>query len=225
MKVLMIGGTGLIGSEAARELIERGHAVKSLALPPIPQGACLHEKMEVCLCNLMEMSDAELTKHMEGYEGFVFAAGIDERISAPAPIYEVFKKYNIDALQRVLKIAKQIGIKHSVVCGSYFTCFDRVRPEEEFTKWHPYIRSRVDQLNMCLSFADQNFDIAVLAQLQRKLYAKLLSIKDLRFLIFCVGTTDFLVRRRGRIYYHMPLKWYGIVFEHSIKFRGGIGGV
>lgn len=34
MNVFMIGGTGLLGSEAARELIKRGHSVTSMALPP-----------------------------------------------------------------------------------------------------------------------------------------------------------------------------------------------
>ena len=30
MKVFMIGGTGLLGSEAAKELIARGHKVSSI---------------------------------------------------------------------------------------------------------------------------------------------------------------------------------------------------
>lgn len=34
MNVFMIGGTGLLGSAAAAELIARGHQVKSIALPP-----------------------------------------------------------------------------------------------------------------------------------------------------------------------------------------------
>jgi uncharacterized protein YbjT (DUF2867 family) len=38
MKVFMIGGTGLLGSEAVRELIARGHEVTALALPPLPRG-------------------------------------------------------------------------------------------------------------------------------------------------------------------------------------------
>ena len=35
MNVLIIGGTGLLGSQAARELISRGHTVAGLALPPV----------------------------------------------------------------------------------------------------------------------------------------------------------------------------------------------
>jgi len=37
----MIGGTGLLGSQGAAELISRGHKVKAIALPPLPQGAVL----------------------------------------------------------------------------------------------------------------------------------------------------------------------------------------
>ena len=38
MKIFMIGGTGLLGSQGAKELIERGHHVSSIALPPLPSG-------------------------------------------------------------------------------------------------------------------------------------------------------------------------------------------
>lgn len=37
----MIGGMGFLGSEAAKVLIERGHEVTSIALPPLPEGAVL----------------------------------------------------------------------------------------------------------------------------------------------------------------------------------------
>lgn len=33
MKICMIGGTGLLGSQGAAELISRGHEVKAIALP------------------------------------------------------------------------------------------------------------------------------------------------------------------------------------------------
>ena len=46
MKVFMIGGTGLLGSAAARIFIDRGHSVKSVALPPLPEGAPIPEEME-----------------------------------------------------------------------------------------------------------------------------------------------------------------------------------
>ena len=47
MKVFMIGGTGLLGAAAAQMFIDRGHSVKTLALPPLPAGAPIPEEMEI----------------------------------------------------------------------------------------------------------------------------------------------------------------------------------
>ena len=80
MKVFMIGGTGLLGSEAAKELIARGHEVTSIALPPLPQGAVLPPEMKIEYGNYLEMTDDEIRAHFKGCEGFVFAAGVDERV-------------------------------------------------------------------------------------------------------------------------------------------------
>ncbi len=79
MKVFMIGGTGLLGSEAAGELISRGHEVSSIALPPLPTGAVLPPEMKIEYGNYLEMTDDEIRGHLTGCEGFVFAAGVDER--------------------------------------------------------------------------------------------------------------------------------------------------
>lgn len=107
--------------------------------------------------NYLEMTDDEIRNYMSGCEGFVFAAGVDERVEGPAPIYDLFKKYNIDPLKRLLTIAKECGIKHVSICGSYFSYFAKTRQNLELTKWHPYIRSRIDQEEMAMSFADENF--------------------------------------------------------------------
>lgn len=162
MKVFMIGGTGLLGSQAAGELIKRGHKVVSVSLPGIPVGAELPKEMELHEGNYMDMSDEQIVKLMKGCEGFVFAAGIDERVESAPPIYEMFKKFNIDALERLLRIAKENGVKHTVVLGSYFSYAAKKYTKMKLTKYHPYIRSRIDQEKMALSFADENFDVAVL---------------------------------------------------------------
>lgn len=162
MKVLMIGGTGLLGSQTARELISRGHSVHSVALPPIPEGALLPPEMTLTLKDSNQMTDEELKDLFHGADGFIFAAGVDERIEGPSPIYEFFQKYNITPLERMLRLAKESGVKHAVVAGSYFSYFAKKWPQMELTRWHPYIRSRIDQETMALSFADDHFDVSVL---------------------------------------------------------------
>jgi len=162
MKVMMIGGTGLLGSEGAAELIRRGHEVSTVALPPLPPGAILPQEMKVEFGNYMELSDEDLHRHFEGCQGFVFAAGVDERVEGPPPIYDLFKRYNITPLERLLRIAKECGVKHTVICGSYFSYFAKQWPKLKLTMWHPYIRSRIDQEEMAMKFADENFSVAVL---------------------------------------------------------------
>ena len=161
MKVFMIGGTGLLGSEAAKELIDRGHEVVSIALPPVPEGALLPPEMKLEFGNYLEMSDDELRSYLKDCEGFVFAAGVDERVEGPAPIYELYRKYNIDPVKRLLGLCKECGVKHAVICGSYFSYAAKKWPEKELTKWHPYIRSRIDQEVAALEFAD-DMDVAIL---------------------------------------------------------------
>lgn len=162
MKVFMIGGTGMLGSEGARELIKRGHCVSSISLPPIPTGANIPKEMELSLGNYLELTDDEIRGHMRGADSFVFAAGIDERVEGPAPVYDLFYKYNVKPLEKLLTIAKEEGVKQVVILGSYFTYFERTWPELNMYDTHPYIRSRVDQAKMALSFADENMAVSVL---------------------------------------------------------------
>ena len=162
MKIFMIGGTGLLGSEATAEMIRRGYEVSTISLPPLPEGAVLPPEMKVEFGNYMELSDDEIRKHFAGCEGFVFAAGVDERVEGPPPVYDLFKKYNITPLERLLRIAKECGVKHTVICGSYFSYFAKEWTQLELTKWHPYIHSRIDQENMALKFADDNFSVGIL---------------------------------------------------------------
>lgn len=165
MKIFMIGGTGLLGAAGAKELINRGHEVKSIALPPMPKNTDIPNEMEFSFGNYMELSDEQLRNYFEGCEGFIFAAGIDERLEAKPgeSAYEMFKKYNITPLEKMLKIAKECGIKKVVILGSYFSYFAKEWKNLELKKYHPYIRSRIDQEEMALSFAeDGKMDVAVL---------------------------------------------------------------
>jgi nucleoside-diphosphate-sugar epimerase len=162
MKVFLVGGTGLLGSVTAEELIKRGHTVKAIALPPVPEGAQLPPQMALEFKNYLTFSDNDIRGYLNGCEGFVFASGIDERVTGPKPIYDYFNKFNVTPLERFLRIAKECGVKHSVICGSYFSHFDKKWPSLELAKWHPYIRSRREQERMALSFADDNFNVAIL---------------------------------------------------------------
>ncbi len=162
MKVLMIGGTGLLGSAAAQIFVDRGNEIKTLALPPLPEGAPIPEEMEIVFQDANKLSDDEVVKMMEGYDIFVFATGVDERVEFPAPVYDAYKKFNIDPLERFLPLAKKAGMKGAVVCGSYFAWLAKDRPDMDLCAKHPYIRSRIDQEKVCEKYADKDFSVSVL---------------------------------------------------------------
>ncbi|MEI6580469.1 MAG: NAD-dependent epimerase/dehydratase family protein, partial [Eubacteriales bacterium] len=154
MKVFMIGGTGLLGCAAAQIFIDRGHSVKSIALPPLPEGAPIPPEMELVYGNYLELSDDEIKAMMAGCDCFIFAAGIDERVEFPAPVYSYYEKYNINPVKRLIGLAKESGLISSVVLGSYFAYFAKECPEMKLTEKHPYIRSRIAQEEAALALAD-----------------------------------------------------------------------
>jgi len=160
MKVFLIGGTGFLGSAAAAELIKRGHEVKAIALPPEMED--VPSQMQLEFKNYLTLTDTELKNYFSGCDSFVFASGIDERITGPKPIHEYFNKFNVTPLERMMRIAKECGVKNTVICGSYFSYFDKKWAKLKLSKWHPYIRSRRDQEKMALSLADDNFNVAIL---------------------------------------------------------------
>ncbi len=162
MKVFMIGATGLLGSVGADELIKRGHDVSSISLPPLPENLSINPKIKLSLGNYLEMTDDELKECFRGCEGFVFAAGVDERVEFSPPCYESYVKYNIEPVKRLLGLAKEMGVKKAVILGSYFAYFAKTMPELKLYEKNPYIRSRIDQEEAAFSFSDDNMDVMVL---------------------------------------------------------------
>ena len=66
MKVFMIGGIGLLGSNGAFQLIAKGHEVVTLSLPDIPKGCLLPKEMKIETGNYMDLSNFEIEKYMTG---------------------------------------------------------------------------------------------------------------------------------------------------------------
>lgn len=84
MKVTIIGGTGLLGYHAMRELIKRGHKVSILALPPLPAVGLFPEDVSIHLRDLNQLADAEVADLLRDQDAVVFAAGVDDRVT-PKP--------------------------------------------------------------------------------------------------------------------------------------------
>ena len=168
MKVFMVGGTGLLGLQAAKELIKRGHTVETDALPPLPVGAEIPPEMKLNLRDTNLRTDDELREAFKGVDCFIFAAGIDERVECPAPVYDSYIKYNVAPLERILPIAKEAGVKKAVVLGSYFMLLVheqygyKAKLPDGLMERNPYIRARTQQEETVKKYCDENFDAAVL---------------------------------------------------------------
>lgn len=39
------------------------------------------------------------------------------------------KKYNIDPVKRLMRLAKESGVRHTVILGSYFAHFNKIWPD------------------------------------------------------------------------------------------------
>ena len=158
----MIGGTGLLGCEAAKQLIKHGHKVTSVALPPLPVGAPIPEEMEIVFGDINKRSDDEIREMLKGQDVFIFAAGVDERVEFPAPVMDYYYKFNIAPLKRIFPLCKKAGVKRAVVLGSYFAFLAKEMPEKDFVDRNPYFRSRLAQEKVCEDACDENFSAKVL---------------------------------------------------------------
>lgn len=162
MNVFMIGGTGLLGCEAAKQLIAHGHKVTSVALPPLPEGAPIPKEMDIIFGDINKKTDEEIEEMLRGNDVFIFAAGVDERVEFPAPVSQYYRKFNIDPLIRIFPICKRVGIKKAVVLGSYYTWLTKKHPEMKFEMKNPYFNSRLIQEFVCEAACDDNFSVKVL---------------------------------------------------------------
>ena len=162
MNIFMIGGTGLLGCEAATQLIKMGHKVTSVALPPLPQGAPIPEEMEIVFGDINKKSDEEIEEMLKGNDVFIYAAGVDERVEFPHPVMDYYDKFNNAPLRRIFPLCKKVGVKRAVVLGSYFAYLTKSRPDMGLQQRNPYFKARMMQEDICKNAVDDNFSTCVL---------------------------------------------------------------
>lgn len=162
MKVFILGGTGFIGTHATHALIEKGHQVSTLALPPAPTEGRLPVEVSVTLGDFNQLSDEEVAALMQGCQGAIFAGGVDDRVTPRAPAYPFFHQMNVLPTARFFRLAVQAGVERGVLLSSYFAHFARIWPELALAEHHPYIRSRIEQEAAALDAAGSQLDLSIL---------------------------------------------------------------
>lgn len=158
MKVLIIGGSGLLGTFAVQESLARGHEVTALARTARQPAS----GVRWIAGDITRMTEVELTDACRGQDAVVYALGIDDRAPHARPSYPVFFEDHVTVCTRVGRVAREVGVKKLVVYGSYFTHFDHTLPSLELAKHHPYVRSRCAQRDAVLALARPGFEAYVL---------------------------------------------------------------
>ena len=145
MKIMIVGGTGFLGYYATLTALQRGHEVAAFALDDVSLEGWWPENVPVGHGDVFQMTEDELVPIFEGCDAFIYSVGPDDRITPEAPSYDFFHRHLVTDASRVFRAARRAGVKRSAVNNSYFAYFDRAFPEKELAKYHPYIRSRVEQ--------------------------------------------------------------------------------
>lgn len=135
MKILVVGGTGLIGGDAALLLRSRGHDVSIAARKPAPAGTGM-AKLEFLPCDYLAdgLSPAVLAR----FDALVFAAGNDIR-HAPRGFDDAthWDRVNSEGVPRFFAQVRAAGVRHAVNVGSFYP-----QAAPRLVDSVPYVRSR-----------------------------------------------------------------------------------
>lgn len=157
-KIFVLGGTGFLGYYTTKELLSRGYEVKTMALPPLPTKDLLPEEVECTLGNINELTDDEIKHLLNDCDGFIYAAGADERVVPKKPALKFFYEANVLPTQRLAHLAKEAGVKKFVVFGSYFSEFAERWPQYEL-KNQGYPNTRLLQEQVAFAEGEGSMDV------------------------------------------------------------------
>lgn len=147
-KILVLGGTGLLGYHTVEELLKNGYEVKSLALPPMPtEDLFSSDKVESILANINDYSDEEILELLDDVDGLMYAIGADERTIPEAPAYSFFYEANVLPTQRLARLSAKAGLESFVIYGSYFAEFaERITEVDLKSEAYPSTRLLQEQV-------------------------------------------------------------------------------
>ncbi|MEU7616765.1 NAD(P)H-binding protein [Micromonospora rifamycinica] len=154
MRILVVGGSGLIGAPVVDVLRGRGHAVTSVARTVRPG-----------VDHLLDLESAaidDLRPLLAGHDGVVLATRADEQRVLRRPIHPVLHRELVEPAVRLFTAARQEGLTRGVVMGSYYTHFDRAHPRWRLGARHCYIRCRREQAREARAAAGPELPVAVL---------------------------------------------------------------
>lgn len=137
MNILVLGGTGLIGGDAALHLASLGHCVTIAARKPaaVAEGSPLSKLPFV---EIDYLADTVSRETLAKFDTLVFAAGNDIRHVPPGTDEsEHWQRANVEGVPRFFARARDAGIRRAVYIGSFYP---QVRPD--LVEKSTYVRGR-----------------------------------------------------------------------------------
>ncbi len=135
MKILIVGGTGMIGGHTAVYLESLGHAVTLAARKPAAAGT----PMAGFATLLGDYTLGEFTESdLAPFDAIVFAAGNDTRhIPRNSDEVEFWDRTQVRSVPAFIEMARRAGVGRVVHIGSYY---HQLRPD--LIETDPYVRGR-----------------------------------------------------------------------------------
>jgi dihydroflavonol-4-reductase len=135
MKILVVGGTGMIGGHAATYLEQQGNEV-TVAARKAPVAGTPMASMGLLLGDYTR--DEFTVDQLRGFDALVFSAGHDGRHMPEGEDNATYwKKVNTEAIPRFFEKAREAGIRNAINVGSFYP---QVAPE--LIETDPYVCSR-----------------------------------------------------------------------------------
>ncbi|QXQ10289.1 NAD(P)-dependent oxidoreductase [Paeniglutamicibacter sp. Y32M11] len=155
MKILIVGGTGMIGAHTALHLRDQGNDVTIAARAQMTAESPVADfPILIGDYTLPSLTPEQLS----GFDGIVFAAGQDVRHkNSNADDSQFWEKTQSGGVPRFAALAKQAGVPRFVQVGSYY---HHLRPD--LAVGNPYITARQAADEGARALADDSFIVSTL---------------------------------------------------------------
>lgn len=155
MKILIVGGTGMIGAHTALHLRDQGNDVTIAARAQVTAESPVADfPILIGDYTLPSLTPEQLS----GFDGIVFAAGQDVRHkNSNADDAQFWEKTQSGGVPRFAALAKQAGVPRFVQVGSYY---HHLRPD--LAVGNPYITARQAADEGARALADDSFIVSTL---------------------------------------------------------------
>lgn len=138
-KVLVIGGLGFVGYHIVNELQSRNYLVNIGSRSAKDD---MYAKAPIVHFDLKGMTDEQLESVINDFDHVIFAGGADDRTIPKGNAEAFFYNENVVTCVRLIKICNRKGVKKMIILGSYFSHFNREKPEWKMAEHHVYVKSR-----------------------------------------------------------------------------------